>query len=246
MTAGCLPFPTPGNFDHAVTKFSAVDDDSLHAVVVREAGTTTTWWGACPKTYHYPNESWVYLVSYKLESEPPGKASSPRVRLLRHTSGKGLEEAGRGWAYPRLAESRPVSLHSDRRTGLKRLEDGPDPNDREKLESLGFDSANARFLLEGDGARWYLGFDSFEPHIQVCSPTTDFFAETRRDSNYGAIWDYERGRVVYVDDWPQSDIVGLPSSVTVWDYREGKTTSYRLAEISPRELRHARPGKLPF
>jgi hypothetical protein len=165
------------------------------------------------------------------------------VSLLLHTSHKGR----RTWRDPTWDEQRfPASWTASQdaagRRGLTPLENGIDPQDREELEPLGFDTRRAKYRAEAGGVRWYLGFEVGEQDVQVCSPTTGFSAKTRVDANvvhYGAIWDPERWRVVFPEDGVRADIVGLPRAVIVWDYRAGRTTSYRLAEISQRTLRHA-------
>jgi len=242
MATGCLPFPTPGHFDHSLEQYCTVDETSVNAVVLREAGPTVTWWGACPKTDSFTHDRWVYLLRYDLRGQPAERVA-PRASLLLHA-----RKGRKTWRSPAWDEGRlPASLSAywdeRERRGLKRLEDGVDPQDREKLESLGFDSEHAKYLAGVNGERWYLGFDVAKPRVQVCSPAAGFVAQTDADPetvHFGLIWDYERSRVVFVKDKPYADVFGLPRSVAVWDYHDGKTTSYRLAGISQRALRRVR------
>ena len=244
-TAGCLPFPIPGQFDHAGEAYTTVDETSLRAVVVREAGPTETWWGACPKTQSFTHERWVYLLSYDLGSEPAERVA-PRASLLLHAKKGRKTWRNPAWDEGRLPASLSAHWAANERRGMKRLEDGVDPQDREKLELLGFDTQQAKYLAEVNGARWYLGFDVAKPLVQVCSPAAGFVARTHAEPDtvhFGLIWDDERSRVVFVKDKPFADIFGLPRAATVWDYEKGSTTSYRLACMSQHALRRVRAPK---
>jgi hypothetical protein len=64
-----------------------------------------------------------------------------------------------------------------------------------------------------------------------------FIREKRLDADGAAIWDPDHSRLVLVNkETTGSEIVGLPKSVTIWDYRKNTVSSFGLVPIKNKDL----------
>jgi hypothetical protein len=231
-------------------RFCALKGKTFYVVVKRDTGTaTTTLPSPCPKTAYSLKKRYLYKLTYVLGARPqPPRVFGPvEVPPEETRVEKSLEEriAGNLMSCRLLKTPRVASLTSFLHPKIVWIDEDPLPAQEAKpLRRLGFRTKRAKCQVDTAAGRWYLGFGSDSRAVQVCCPKKGFFRERRIDTDGDAIWDPNRARILLVTrevslerrDESRPPIIGLPTSIVIWDYKKNKLTSFKLAPITAKDL----------
>jgi hypothetical protein len=217
-----------------------VDGEAFYVVALRETGTLKEIPGPCPKTVQTPSQWRLYKLQYRLSTpQEPAQVSpldlttdDPMIKS-KLTGGENFD-----WVQRALDVPRTASLYCDLRPKINCVGEGALANEDAKvLNRLGFETGRQVYYTDRAEGRWYLGFDPFAAGVQVCCPKERIVFQTQLKANGATIWDPDRARLLLIADESHQCIIGLPKSVTVWDYRKDRLTSFDLPLVSEEELR---------
>ena len=212
VCSGCLAH----RFDSSSFNGSSyIDDSTLRILVVREIGTSTSELGPCPKSNSTIDRRIVYAIEYNLASGSTSDSIKPTVKILSDERSPGVSAS-----VPTPDTGIPDLLAM--------------PNREEKYRSaieghgMGFD---ATYVIESDdGDHLALEVPMGWGNARLVSLRSGKSQTSPMEVNFRAIWDCRRKRILALNNETKSKVIGMPTSVTVWNYADGTEQLMQLDE----------------
>lgn len=191
-----------------------ISGHTLHIPVVQEKGKYKHEIGPCPRPERIPQSYTTYLLTYKLPLSDGTNSCLPTIQLLHDATPSNLPKGT-----------------TKENSGAYQFESVPySKKELSTLEHSGFSLSDADWVAHNsEEGKLVFGSPLGNHGIQIYSFKTSQLHSCPLD--FGKmIWDYTKNRVVLCGDSRMNAIVtGIPEAITIWNYSNSTTNTWRLA-----------------